>query len=205
MQAGIPFWRYLLESADLGETESQFILGLAYKDGWKAITQPDSAAAKWRSLAAELGDQRPSLMLGRLQREIERIEKDEAEAVKWLNLAARRGDDYARVILGEMLLEGDGVPADWRSGVEWIRLSADAGFAPAQYRLGIIYLVGDESTPKNEVEALAWFILAAESGSKLAQEYRDARTQLLGREVARLAVKRSRTLRLGSQTSANGP
>jgi TPR repeat protein len=93
-----------------------------------------------------------------------------------------------------MLLEGDGVPADWRRGMDWIRKSATAGFAPAQFRLGVIYLVGDNATPKNEIEALAWFIVAAEAGSKSAQEFRDERTQLLGREAARLAVKRSRTL-----------
>jgi len=188
------FLRYLLQSASLGEAESEFILGLAHRDGWDGTLKAGSTAAKWCDLAAELGDQRPLFVLGLLQKESDRVAKDEAKAVKLLNLAAGRGDDYARVILGEMLLEGDGVPADWRSGTELIRKSANAGFAPAQFRLGLIYLVGDESTPKNEVEALAWFIVAAEAGSKPAQEYRDERTQLLGREIARLAVIRSRTL-----------
>jgi TPR repeat protein len=189
-----PFSRYLLASANQGEAESQFILGLAYRDGWEGTIKSGSTAAKWRDLAAELGDQRPSLVFGLLQKEEDRIMKDGAEAVRWLSVAAGQGDDYARVILGDMLLEGDGVPADWRGGTEWIRKSANAGFAPAQFRLGLIYMVGDESTPRNEIEALAWFIVAAESGSKTAQAYRDERTQLLGRDVARLAIKRSRTL-----------
>ena len=54
--------------------------------------------------------------------------------------------------------------------------------------------MGNETTPKNDVESLAWFIVAAEAGSKPAQEYREERTQQLGREVARLAIKRSRSL-----------
>jgi len=188
------FFRYLLQSADHGEAESLFVLGVAQRDGWDGTIKSGSIAAKWCDLAAELGDQRPSLVLGLLQKEGDRVMKDEAKAVRWLSLAASRGDNYARVILGDMLLEGDGVPADWHNGMELIKKSAAAGFAPAQFRLGLIYLVGDQSTPKNEIDALAWFIVAAEGGSKPAEEFRDERTQQLGREVARLAIKRSRAL-----------
>jgi len=202
VQAEGTFLHYLQQSAGHGEAESQFILGLAYRDGWEGTIQPGSTAAKWCELAVELGDQRPALVLGLLRQEQDRIMKDAAEAVRLLTLAAESGDNYARVILGDMLLEGDGVTADWRSGTDWIRKSAIAGFAPAQFRLGVIYLVGDKTTPKNEIEALAWFIVAANSGSKSAQEYRDERTRQLGREVARLAVLRSRTLLVKGGKSA---
>jgi TPR repeat protein len=188
------FLQYLQVSAGRGEAESQFILGLAYCDGWDGTIHSGSTAAKWRELASELGDLRPLLVTGLLRHEKVRFEQDRAAAVKWLGLAAERGDNYARVILGDMLLEGDGVPADWRRGKAWIVQSARAGFAPAQFRLGVIYTVGDRTTPKDDVEALAWFILAAESGSQTAREYRDERTGALGREVARLAIRRSRVL-----------
>jgi TPR repeat protein len=192
--------KYLLQSADHGEAESLFVLGAAHRDGWDGTIRAESIVAKWCALAAELGDQRPALVLGLLQKEGDRVLKDEAKALKWLNLAAVQGDNYARVILGEMLLEGDGVPADWRSGTEWIKKSAVAGFAPAQFRLGLICMVGDESTPRNEIDALAWFIVAAEAGSKPAEEYRDAQTRQLGREAARLAIRRSRSLLAKAQS-----
>jgi len=188
------FFNYLQVSAGQGEAESQFILGVAYCDGWDGTIRAGSSAAKWRELASELGDLRPLLVTGLLRNEKARVEQDRAAAVKWLGLAAERGDNYARVILGDMLLEGDGVPADWRRGKEWILQSARAGFAPAQFRLGVIYTVGDRTTPQDDVEALAWFIVAAESGSKAAREYRDERTRELGREVARQAIRRSRAL-----------
>jgi len=194
VQAKLPFLHYLHESASLGEAESQFILGLAYRDGWEGTVKTGSIAAHWCDLAAELGDQRPELVFGLLQQDNVRVTPDPAKAVECLTQAAGQGNDYARVILGEMLLEGNGVPADWRNGAEWIRKSAYAGFFPAQFRLGIIYLIGDSGTPKNEVEALAWFILAAEAGSKPARHLRDLQTQALGREVAIQAIKRSRTL-----------
>ena len=194
MPASGSFFGYLVHSANDGEAESQFILALTFWDGWEGTIRSGSTAARWCDLAAELGDHRPEFVFGLLQREKDRVKPDGAEALKWLNRAAERGDDYARVILGEKLLEGDGLPADWRRGAEWIRKSANAGFAPAQFRLGVIYLVGDSATPKNEVEALAWFIVAAEAGSKPAQAYRDQQTSLVGREVARLAIIRSRAL-----------
>lgn len=195
VQAEAAYFRYLVESAQQGEAESQFILGLTYRDGWDGTVKAGTIIAKWRELASELGDQRPALVLGLLQQGKDRVAKDATAALQWLQLAAERGDDYARVILGDMLLEGDGVAADWHRGAEWIRKSAHAGFAPAQFRLGVIYLVGDATTPKDEIEALAWFIVAAEAGSEAAAAYRDERTELFGREIARLAVKRSRTLR----------
>ena len=188
------FIRYLVQSADQGEAESQFVLGLAHRDGWDGTIKTGSIAAKWCELAYELGDQRPALVLGLLQKAGDRITKDAPKAIKLLNLAAAQGDNYARVILGDMLLEGDGVAADWGSGTELIKESAIAGFAPAQFRLGLIYLVGDKTTPRNDVESLAWFIVAAAAGSKPAEAFRDERTQLLGTEVARLAIKRSREL-----------
>jgi len=202
-----PFFQCLEQAAQRGEAESQFILGLAYRDGWQGTVLPGSALAKWSDLAAERDDRRPALVLGLLRRDGDRVGRDVAQAVKWLGLAAGQGDSYAQVILGEMLLEGDGVPADWRGGAEWIRKSARAGFAPAQLRLGLIYLVGDQSIPKDEIESLAWFITAAQTGSIPAVEFRDEWTQRLGREAARLAVKRSRTLLVetkGAKTTHSG-
>jgi hypothetical protein len=193
-QAAGTFLGYLEHTANVGEAESQFILSLTYWDGWDGSVRVGTAAARWCELAAELGDHRPSFVLGLLQRANHQVKADGTEALKWLNRAAEQGDDYARVILGEKLIEGDGVPADWPRGAEWIRKSAQAGFAPAQFRLGVIYLVGGRATPKDDVEALAWFIVAAEAGSKPAEEFRDVQTSLLGREIARLAIKRSRAL-----------
>lgn len=205
MQAEGSFFKYLVQSADRGEAESQFILGLAHRDGWDGTIRDGSLTAKWCELAQELGDQRPLFVLNLLLKEKERVDKDGAKAVQLLSLAAGQGDNYARVILGDMLLEGDGVPADWNSGAEWIRKSASAGFAPAQFRLGLIYMVGDGTTPKDDVESLAWFIVAAEAGSKPAQEFREERTQKLGVEIARLAIKRSRALLVKTEAGKRSP
>ena len=203
MQAEGSFFKYLVQSADHGEAESQFILGMAHRDGWDGTIRAGSLTAKWCELAEELGDQRPVFVLNLLLKEHDQVDKDAAKAVKLLGLAAGQGDNYARVIFGDMLLEGDGVKADWIGGTELIKKSAVAGFAPAQFRLGIIYMVGDKTTPKNDVESLAWFIVAAESGSKPGEEYRDERTRLLGTEVARLAIKRSRQLLARSEHRKN--
>ena len=201
MQAGVSFIRYLEETADQGEAESQLVLGLAYQDGWDGTIKPDTIVARWCELAAEQDDRRPAFVLGRLLKEKERIGKDEVKAMQCLTQAAGQGDNYARVLLGEILLEGNGVPADWRRGSELIRQSALAGFAPGQFRLGVLYMVGDATMPKDDIESLAWFIVAADAGSKVAQDLRDKRTELLGREAVRQAIKRSRAL-LGKDETA---
>lgn len=191
LQAEGTFYRYLQDAASQDDAEAQCILGLVCRDGWSGTIKPGSIVAKWRELAKEMHDERPELLLRVLAKESVPVLRDEAKAIAWLGSAAGHGDNYAQVILGDMLLEGDGVTANWLGGTEWMKKSADAGFAPAQFRLGLIYMVGDASLPMDQIESLAWFIVAAASGSKPAQEYRDERTQLLGREIARLAIKRS--------------
>ncbi|MBI3884513.1 MAG: sel1 repeat family protein [Opitutae bacterium] len=174
------FLRYLRETAARDDTESMFVLGLVQRDGWAGKIEPDSLCAKWRDLAAELGDRRPGLLLGLLQREKTPVRPDGAVALTLLERAADQGDNYAEVILGDILLEGDGVPADWRRGLERLRRAAHAGFAPAQFRLGVAFYVGNEALPKDDIESLAWFILAAEAGSAHAAAYRDEQTRALG-------------------------
>jgi TPR repeat protein len=193
-QAGVSFLRYLEATAGQGEAESQLILGLLYRDGWDGAIRQGSALERWCQLAAEQDDRRPAFLLGRLLMEPGRIVPDKARSAQCLAAAADLGDNYARVLLGETLLEGAGVPVDWTHGAELMRQAARAGFAAAQFRLGILYLVGDATLPKDEIEALAWFIVAADAGSRPAQKLRDERTALLGREAARLAIKRSRAL-----------
>lgn len=189
------FFQQLRMLANQGEAESQFILGLTHRDGWDGEIKPGTLVAKWCELAAELGDRRVEMLVGLLQREQIRVLPDVALAERWLDLAARQGDNYARVLLGDMLLEGDGVPADWVRGADWIKRSASSGFAPAQFRLGVIYLVGNDTQSRDEIEALAWFIVAAEAGSESARQFRDEQTERIGLEAARLAVRRSRELR----------
>ena len=192
MRADVSFFNCLQETAKRGDAESEFILGLVYSDGWNGTISAGSFADRWRDLGTELDDHRPTFLLQLLQRQKDRVAPDQVKALQYLTQAADQGDNYARVMLGEMLLEGTGVKSDWFSGSEWIRKSAVAGFAPAQFRLGVIYLVGNKSTPHDDIESLAWFIVAAEAGSKSAQDFCTERTQLLGNDAARQAFKRSR-------------
>ena len=56
--------------------------------------QPDKAAAQWRA-AAQAGDRRSMLALGRLLAEGSGVVQDYVEAHKWFNLAASRGEAEA--------------------------------------------------------------------------------------------------------------
>ena len=76
--------------------------------------------------------------------------------------------------------------------VKWFRRAAEQGYTSAQNNLGVMY---DEGTgvPEDDVEAYAWFNIAAAQGNELAKENKErvdeamtnegrARAQRLARE-----------------------
>ena len=71
----------------------------------------------------------------------------------------------------------------------WLR----KGNAHAQSLLGLCYAKG-EGVPKNMVEALAWYNLAAVSGEEKIAEFRDRMEQRLGREATLQAQQRAKEL-----------
>ncbi|MDZ4816011.1 MAG: tetratricopeptide repeat protein, partial [Verrucomicrobiota bacterium] len=77
--------------------------------------------------------------------------------------------------------------------VKWYRKAAEQGNASAQFNLGLKYAKG-EGVPKDEIEGLAWFILAAVSGEKKAVGNRNSMEHRLGREVTLLAQQRSKEI-----------
>ena len=90
VQADASFFHSVMESADAGEAESQFILGLAYRDGWTGNGRMGSTAVKWCELAVELGDPRPLFVIELLQKEKNQVVQDGAKAMQWLSRAAAR-------------------------------------------------------------------------------------------------------------------
>jgi uncharacterized protein len=86
-------------------------------------------------------------------------------------MAIRFRRALAAVLLGAWL------PVAALADVEDIRRDALGGNVEAQVEMGILYEFGFHM-PDHEVEALAWYLLAAENGSRRAAERRDL---LIGR------------------------
>ena len=81
--------------------------------------------------------------------------------------AAEQGDAETQYKLGFMYEGSDSVPEDYTEAAKWYRKAAEQGHVTAQWMLGGIYYPGeDEGVPDNDVEAYAWFSVAATNGQE---------------------------------------
>jgi hypothetical protein len=87
--------------------------------------------------------------------------------------------------------QGQGVAVSSRTGA--IRLMAEQGNVAAQSALGMMYAQG-ESVPRDEVEALVWFTLAARAGDADAARNRDFAESRVGRAGVQTARQRSEAI-----------
>ena len=141
-------------------------------------------ASSWLK-AAEGGDARAQYELGRCHENGDGVAADREEALKWYRRSAQRGYAPAQFILGYLHDGRHHLKYDHEQVVTWYGKAADQGYAKAQYNLGYYYGHGqDESgrlvsggptvwskigVPKNPVEALKWYRMAAENGHAQAQ------------------------------------
>jgi uncharacterized protein len=155
----------LLERAQRGDCESQYLLGIAYFTG-AGVSQNGAEALKWVSTAAEHGYPKAQYELGALN--FANGSGNINEAVKWYRLAAEQGNADAQFALGAIYGFGQSVPKDSAESVKWYRMAAEQGHPTAQTNLGWAYDCG-EGVPKDKPEAVKWYRLAADNGDARAQ------------------------------------
>jgi len=85
------------DSAEQGDVDAQFNLGIAYSKG-VGVPQDDSEAVKWFLKAAEQGDAIAQLNLGIAYAVGQGLPQDFVYSYKWVNLAAAKGDKNARSV-----------------------------------------------------------------------------------------------------------
>ena len=149
------------------------------------LSAQDTDFAKTKKLA-ESGNAKAQSNLGYMYAKGEGVPKDAAEAVKWYRKAADQGDAKAQYNLGVMYAN------DAAEAVRWYRKAADQGYAPAQNNLGFMYDNGF-GVPKDDVEAYAWWNLAAATDEK-ARKNRDIIARRLPLEAQLLAQQRTKQL-----------
>ncbi len=154
-------------SAERGDADAQYSLGVMYRDGYGA-PQDAAEAGRWFRRAAVQGHASAQSDLGHLYDEGRGVPKDDAEALRWYRLAADQGVVVAQYNLGVKYANGDGVPENDAEAVKWYRLAGDLGDAFAQYNLAVAYDNG-EGVPENDAEAVKWYRLAADQGDAFAQ------------------------------------
>jgi len=124
----------------------------------------DQAIAWWTEAAAK-GDAGAAYHLGveYMDGKPNVVQRDYDVARKYHMQAATAGDPRSMMDIGTMYEYGLGVPADLAQAAAWYERSANYGYGPAQYNFATLLETGDAGR-KDEVEALKFYLLAADQG-----------------------------------------
>jgi len=146
--------------------------------GQTLVLRPDEASVqegqRWLQRAAEGGDARAQLLLGKLLlKGAPGVPAQALDAQPWLEAAVKGGQAGAAHYLG--LIHRQELPGQTRSpekALQWLEVAAKAGFADSQFLLGQMIMTGD-GTAADPARARKWFEAAAE------QDHPEANLQLL--------------------------
>lgn len=92
----------LVQSANAGDKDAQYRLGIMYTNGTGSY-QDKSLAATWLTKAAEQGHAEAMYRLGLLFLKGEMVAQDKNKAKHWLTKAAKRGVLQAKTILNDLI------------------------------------------------------------------------------------------------------
>lgn len=170
--------KWLQKSAEQGDINGQFHLGIMYRGGYDVVLAKDEyKAVELVRKAAERGYMDGQRTLGEFYASgFGDVPKDGRKALEWFKKAAEQGDPLAQNMIGHVYNDGLGVPKNKKQATEWYRKSipglrhkAEIGNAHAQYLLYFCLYEG-LGVPKDKTEAVVWLKKAAEQGDGGAQE-----------------------------------
>lgn len=130
----------LLQSADAGDPEAMYKVGLRYENG-EGVEQNSEMAAAWYEESAEGGNRDAMYTIATLYERGEGVDQDYEKAAEWYEKAAEAGDAVAMHNIGLCYAVGKGVQQDKQLAAQWLKKSADAGYEDAKPLLGLA-LVG---------------------------------------------------------------
>ena len=187
------------------DSDKQYALGKAYRDGHGVEQDALMAAALFQKAAARGNDSAAYALAKLLLNGGDGLRRDIPAAVEWLKQSAEAGNQFSQYRLGKLLLQGENVSKDTAEGVRWLTASAERGNQYAQYALGKLYLLGKE-IPKDGDAAVRWFTLAAAQGSEYAQYFLDHMDDFRGPSLFSCAIRLLRHMsRIFQEQTPKGP
>ena len=148
-------------AAEQGEPIAMRELGACYVDGLGVPVDYDKAHEWWQKAAA-LGNPTAMADLGTQYERGQGVVADVEVAIAWYERGIAAGSTQAPLNLGRWYVRGDrGIAVDVARGIALIRSAAEGGSAEAAHLLAGAFASGDK-VKQDGVEALTWFIVAAE-------------------------------------------
>jgi TPR repeat protein len=162
-----------LRSIRVRRVKNAFLLILSVSlAGSLAFTQDASVSganmAELRKKANE-GSAEAQIALARAYADGKGVLQSDELAVKWYQKAAEQDNADAEYHLGLMYRSGRGVEQNKGEAVSWYRKAAKQRYGAAMFNLGTAYYNGD-GVPIDVAMAYAWFLVAADYGSKMAED-----------------------------------
>jgi TPR repeat protein len=179
------------------------------------LTIDSSGAAQWYRKAADQGDAKAQLQLGVMYANGEGVLKDYTEAFVWIKQSAEQGCLDAQVQLGLIYANGDAAtkddivspssissaPSSYAVRSSALPKNSGTGFglfavpeAVSRESLKREILQYGHGVPKDEIEALAWFNIAAITGHETAVIHRADLENHLGQQSILTAQQRSKEI-----------
>lgn len=152
-------------SAEAGQAEAQFDLGLLYAQGL-GVQRDLTVASNWYRKAAEQGNAEAQFALGQMYSRGWGVPRDMADALRWLQMANSVDSDGPPT--DWLSVEGYGMPQDPRQAAYWYWQAAENGHPEAQFNLGRLYASGN-GVKRDEEQAARWMSASAGQGYAPAQ------------------------------------
>lgn len=143
--------------------QALFMLGIATVYGIGTDADSVEGASLIRR-AAEAGNSRAMISIGRMYAVGEGVARDTVEAVRWYERAVEAGSTQAMSQLAGSYLTGQVAPKNLQRAVELYQMAADRGDLDALCRLGLCYEQG-EGVTLNSRRAYNLYLQAADRGS----------------------------------------
>lgn len=156
------------DAAHRGDVDSQYRLGLCYRDGIQ-IKRDETMARQWFEKAVAQGQHEAEYALAALRVREDGDEGAKAhEIVVLLEKAAGAGHVQAKSMLGRYLYTGKGTEENYERAVKLWQEASEAGDLEAKYNLGEYYYTGRGlfSSGKDQEKALRVWIEASEAGNR---------------------------------------
>jgi hypothetical protein len=134
----------LLSKAEMGDADSQYTLGMQYKNGQSGRDQNDDKAQKWLTSAAEyyainestLSPSNLHNLSSLFEQGLGGLEKDLSKAHKYLSSAAHGGNVGAQLGFAMKFEKGKYLEKDISKAKHWYTKAAKQGHFYATYKLG---------------------------------------------------------------------
>lgn len=130
-------WVTHLKKAKLGDTESQYMIGVFYRDGI-GVEQNNKEAAYWFRKAGRNGHAYAQCGIAKMFAEGQGVLQDWRIAAEWYWRAAEQGIAEAQYELASMYRDGIGMEKDLEKARKWYAKAAEQSYSDAYEQMNAL-------------------------------------------------------------------